>query len=271
MKDYSQCLDELPEGPGCYLARNKINNKGYLGQAWCIRKRIKNGHCKNPWYNGSTRNKCRAFYAALRKYGVDAFTWQVVWEANDGKTTQDEMDMMEINFIKHLDTHVSRSGYNIALGGMGSRGVRHTEESKKKIGDAHRGKKYSAETKKKIGDAHRGKKVSAKNKQKMSDFQKGRKKSTEHKKKIADAHRGRKRLIECCDNMRKAKKYMKGKYSRHHKHYHFSKARNVWAVEIMNKQATKPKNLFWKTFQTEEEAIAARDKYIADNNLEYYN
>ena len=200
MKDYSQCLDELPSGPGAYLARNKRNWKGYNGQAWNIQERIVKGHMKQPWYE-STKNKCPAFYAALRKHGFDAFTWHVLWEATDGMTTKKELDMMEVMLIKHLSTHVSQKGYNIAWGGSSlMKGRKHTAETIAKISAAQSGeknhnfgKKASEETRDKMsaarsGEKHPnfGKKASEETKKKMSAAQSGEKNHNFGKKQSAE-------------------------------------------------------------------------------------
>jgi group I intron endonuclease len=50
---------------------------------------------------------------------------------------------------------------NLTDGGSGNAGYRHTEETKKKIGDAHRGKLVSSATREKISESQKGKKLSA--------------------------------------------------------------------------------------------------------------
>jgi len=70
-------------------------------------------------------------------------------------------------------------------------GKKLSEETKRKIGDAHKDKKLSEETKRKISEARKGeknpnygKKHSEETKRKMSESQKSKPKSEEHKRKL---------------------------------------------------------------------------------------
>ena len=73
-------------------------------------------------------------------------------------------------------------------------GVKHTEETKKRIGDAQRGEKNHAFGKR-LTEEHRAKVAAAMSARKLSD---------EHKRRIGEAHKGRKISEETRQKMREA-------------------------------------------------------------------
>lgn len=129
-------------GTYCVYAHiNKINGKIYIGQTI---------HGDNPvkrWgHNGVYYKTQPYFYNAIQKWGWDGFDHEVI--ANH--LTAKEADEFEKLLIKKLNTTDNNFGYNLATGG---KSCEMTEETKKKISDAHKGKTLSEETKKKISDA----------------------------------------------------------------------------------------------------------------------
>lgn len=87
-------------------------------------------------------------YDAMRKYGLDAWTREVIGTAD----TDDEARMLERAFICDLGTF--ENGYNANLGGHGA--LHFTAEQRKKIGDAQRGKIIPPETRAKMSAAKKG-------------------------------------------------------------------------------------------------------------------
>ena len=65
------------------------------------------------------------FHNALRKYGLDNFVYCVLEE----NVLIDNLDMREIYWIEEFDSFYS--GYNLTLGGDGSKGFIMPEEQKK--------------------------------------------------------------------------------------------------------------------------------------------
>lgn len=67
------------------------------------------------------------FYRAIRKYGFDSFTWEIV----ERTETIEELKSAEIRWIKTLDCQ--RNGYNTTSGGDGAPGIEFTPELRAKI------------------------------------------------------------------------------------------------------------------------------------------
>jgi group I intron endonuclease len=162
-----------------YLRTNLVNGKHYVGQAKDIKERNYDWNNLNKRYAGKVINNAR------KKYGVDGFSFEILKECED-----EELNYWEMYYIKMYNSK-KPYGYNSTDGGDSAYEM--TEETRKKIGDAHRGKKLLEETKAKIGAANRGKKLSEETKAKIGAASIGRKRSEETRKKIGDAHRGRKR------------------------------------------------------------------------------
>ena len=112
----------------------------------------------------------------------DRYEYGVIWATED--CTNLKLNKMEILFGK-----IYNPKFNFGkFGAGGSKG--HTEETKKKISEAHKGKTLSDETKKKISEANKGKTFSDEHKKKLSEANKGKTHSDETKKKISEAHKG---------------------------------------------------------------------------------
>ena len=121
-----------------YVATNTVNGKRYVGfdSSWPRRKQ---SH-KNEAYNSSCHTYNTAFHCAIRKYGWDAFKWDVVYQSKDKDATL--LDM-ERHFITEFHTHVGFSnskGYNMTLGGEGQVGRVMSEVTRQKKSVALRGK-----------------------------------------------------------------------------------------------------------------------------------
>ena len=88
---------------------------------------------------------------------------------------------------------------NLTDGGDGSSGYIHNEEALKKISDAmkgksahNKGKSPSEETKRKLSEAHKGKTLSEEHKRKLSVMGKGKTFSEQTRRKLSEAKKGKK-------------------------------------------------------------------------------
>lgn len=134
-----------------YCIENLINGKRYVGQSEDSMKRMNQKH-KN----------CRVLEYAINRYGTEGFNRYIVEEC-----AIEDLDEREIFWIKELHSHVSEWGYNLSWGGESTmRGLHHSEESKKKIGENHPdnsgdknpmwNREVSIETREKISEALSG-------------------------------------------------------------------------------------------------------------------
>ena len=102
-----------------YKVTHNVNNKSYIGRTVNTLEHRRSGH-----YREMKRSNGH-FHNALRKYGKDAFVWEVIDTAN----TLDELNELEKYYIYLYDTY--NSGYNLNLGGDGRGSFEHTDEWKK--------------------------------------------------------------------------------------------------------------------------------------------
>lgn len=109
-----------------YRFINTINNKSYIGFDGNYPFRI-----KRHYYTYRSKS-CPdyPFYNALKKYGWDNFTYEILYQSFDLLHTLDEM---ENYFIKENNSHITQNGYNVTWGGQGTFGKLQSEENKKKL------------------------------------------------------------------------------------------------------------------------------------------
>jgi group I intron endonuclease len=169
-----------------YLITNLVNGKQYVGQTINLEER-ESSHRRA---NGG----CPAIHNAIRKYGWDNFSFDVVFEHDDERFA---IEVMEPLFIEWFDTF--ENGYNLTLGGDGGRGSERapiTEDTRQKMSESakrRRGEKRSNAARQNIAQGQIGRKHSEITKQKMSAAKVGKTLSNEHKQNISDAIKGKKK------------------------------------------------------------------------------
>lgn len=135
-----------------YQHTNNTNGKMYIGIT-----------CQNTpkyrWHNGKGYENNKYFTNAIQKYGWDGFTHSVLASG----LTQEEAERMEEELINKYDTTNREKGYNILPGGnVNKGGWHHSEEAKRRIGEANRngagfsGHKHTQESKVKMSEALKG-------------------------------------------------------------------------------------------------------------------
>lgn len=120
-----------------YKFQNKINGKIYIGQTNDIRKRY-NGH-KSGANNPKNSGYNTPFYRAIRKYGFENFSFDVVEEIHQDES-KEYVDSREKFFIKYYESLVNQNGYNVSKGGTKGRKIPLSYEEK-----LHRSKLFSKE------------------------------------------------------------------------------------------------------------------------------
>lgn len=147
-----------------YCAKNIENNKVYIGQTTKKLETRVHQHFKNAKNNNRSSYKNSYFYNSIRKNGEDVFQWIVLYYAGN----KELLNEAEKYYIKLLNSSNNRYGYNLTYGGESFLNL--TEEAKErwrlsvvKSGKNRRGKptklkgiKRSEEFKKKISDSKKG-------------------------------------------------------------------------------------------------------------------
>jgi len=123
---------------GIYYIENLVNGKKYVGQSIDMFREWKDQHLcalkNNRHYNIHLQN-------SYNKYGKENFKHVVVEECD-----KQLLDEKEIYYIKYLKSHRTENGYNITWGGFSFKeGMKHTEETKKKMSESRKGKSPSEE------------------------------------------------------------------------------------------------------------------------------
>ena len=92
-----------------YKIINNVNNKVYIGKtAFSIQKRFQE-HCKDAFRE---RNEKRPLYNAMRKYGTEAFSIELIEECDDAFAADREAYWIGVY-------NAYSTGYNATLGGDG--------------------------------------------------------------------------------------------------------------------------------------------------------
>ena len=173
-----------------YKATNLINGKVYIGfdSVWPKRRADHIRQSKDPK---------QQFHHALAKYGIENFSWEVIYQSLDGKHCLSEM---ESQFIQEYNSF-GKMGYNMTSGGEGILGYKHNMITKQKISDFMSNRTVSEKTKKLFSESQKGNKhcvgriVSDETREKISNRAKNRPCSKETREKISKSRKGQ-RLSE---------------------------------------------------------------------------
>lgn len=97
---------------GIYKFENLINGHKYIGQAKDITRRYKNHltRANNDFASNTEYNS--PLHRAIRKYGIENFSFSIVEEC-----TEENLNEREIYWIEHYKSYDKTKGYNITSGG----------------------------------------------------------------------------------------------------------------------------------------------------------
>ena len=208
-----------------YLIKNKVNGKCYVGQTQKEKGFDYRYYCSGEGiervynYHKSLREHNRSYnehlLRSIEKYGFKAFE---VIKYLDYAFSLEELNIKEKVYIQLYNS--LKNGYNETLGGEGTEGRPHSEETRQKISEARKGKHHSEETRQKISEANKGgnhpmygKYHTEETKQKMSKIKKGENNpmhgnhhSEEVKQKIREGNKGKHLSNEAKQKISEAKK-----------------------------------------------------------------
>lgn len=96
---------------GIYKITNKITNHAYIGQSITIEERWNDEI--NRAFNPNSESYSSPLSSAIRKYGKEQFTFEILEEC-----TRSKLDEKEIYYINFYNTYFD--GYNCTTGGQGT-------------------------------------------------------------------------------------------------------------------------------------------------------
>ena len=155
--------------PVIYEFTNKVNQKVYIGQASDYKQRIRS-HKFNL-----RQNKNTPFYNALKKYGWNNFSINIIEECEEEKLNE-----REIYWIEEKRS-LYPNGYNLLEGG---KQAKHTDITKQKISNSRKGIKFSESHIENLKKSHIGYVMPDEQKKKISQSNKGKIISDETKNKL---------------------------------------------------------------------------------------
>ena len=170
---------------GVYKITNTKTNKVYIGSSKNIYKRCYD----HKYLLRHNKHHSTHLQESWNKYGEDSFTFEVIEEVQNA----DDLRIREQHYLDTEKPFLRDRGFNSYPSILGRLGLKHTEETKRKLREAHkgnRGRAFSEETRRKMSEAQKGKKHSEESKRRMSEAQKGKKHSEETKRKISEALTG---------------------------------------------------------------------------------
>jgi hypothetical protein len=167
----------------CYKDKQKNNEIVYIGKdSYINEKRRYKNHLAPSFYDEQQINKVlqnnpnRYEYEKLKE-----------WELEDYNPNL--ANALEIIYI-----HRYNPKFNFTIGGEGVLGFKHSNESRKKMSEAHKGKKFSLKHRQAISNANKGNVHSEETKKKMREnnarYWLGKKHSDEYKRKMSESCRG---------------------------------------------------------------------------------
>lgn len=140
---------------GVYAIKNTINGKVYIGQSVDVEYRICNHFSKLKWGRHDNEHLQRAY-----NKNPQAIEWTLLCECK-----QEELDAIEIAYIKEYNSADPKHGYNMQYGGQAEH--RATPETRRKMSEIKKGKCFTKEHCAKIGEANRRRRLSDETKRKI--------------------------------------------------------------------------------------------------------
>lgn len=181
---------------GIYSIINMTNGKRYIGQSVSIDTRILKH--MNHLFKGTHANKY--LQSAFNFYGCTAFIAEIVEFCSHDILTEREQYWIDFYGFENL--------YNICPSSESPRGVKRSDEFKRKLSNSLKGKPPTDEWRKLMSESNKGRVFSEEHRHKISESGKNHAVSEETKQKISKSLTGRKMSSEA---VRKSSESRKGK------------------------------------------------------------
>ena len=189
-------------GSGVYAFLNRTTGKFYVGSTGDLLKRLRE-HL-NALHRGDHHS--RKLQSSWNKHGAGTWAWMVLEDCRNDKET---LLVREAFWMERLDS--VNSGYNVCIVPGSCKGIRLSDEHRRKIGNSNRNQRrdpHSEEHKKAISAKLKGRKLSVEHRASLSRAAALRDISHLHTPEIiqksADGHRGLRRTEETKTKMRNA-------------------------------------------------------------------
>jgi group I intron endonuclease len=171
-----------------YKATNLINGKVYIGQTTVSLQERRQCHYRKAFYKD--RPWRGHFHHAIKKYGWDSFSWEIIDKAKNKK----ELNKLEKYWIRFYFSFYREHGYNLTTGGDS---YEMSPETRRKISEAQKGRiipqSRIEQLKKEMrgsGNHFYGKKHTEETKRKISENRKGKGLGQTELQKVKCPHRG---------------------------------------------------------------------------------
>lgn len=117
----------VKDSPGIYEIFNKVNGKRYVGQSTKLKRRLQK-HLRELKHS---RHSNKHLQAAFNKYGEDKFSFEPIEYCD-----VEDLDSRENYYIGLFNSGDKEHGYNIRIDNKSNRGLKWTDEQRKKMQEA---------------------------------------------------------------------------------------------------------------------------------------
>lgn len=143
--DYSKQKGRITVHRYCVYKHTAPDGRVYIGATM--------QEASRRWRNGNGYKRNPRFWEAIKQYGFDNFKHEILVSGLDRDTAY----ILESEYVKKHNSNDCMSGFNMTLGGLGTKGFIPDKKTRKKLSESRLGTKKSEEHKRKISCSNKGK------------------------------------------------------------------------------------------------------------------